>query len=281
MDVQNPGTVSQADDRPAAAAPATAPCSMASCQCSTARWRPATALRANATSPAAKTSSAELRMCWSTTIRDPADPAVANPAAFATSVRGATPVAATTTSPPTVVPSPSRTPSGVTSTTSTPPRYLAPERVTNSRSRLPASTPSRFCCGNSSGATSVVVSPRPARDAATSHPMNPAPTTTADVAPAAASRSRRASANERSDSARRPPGTGSPLGVAPHASTSAPYGMGSSGSPWSTTAWSEVEMDSTVPRCISMSRSVNHARGCSDTSVVSPRRKSLLSGGRS
>jgi hypothetical protein len=51
--VQNPGTPSHFALSPAAFAPATAPWSTASCQCSTTRGRPAQELKASAASPAA------------------------------------------------------------------------------------------------------------------------------------------------------------------------------------------------------------------------------------
>ena len=47
---------------------------------------------------------------------------------------------------------------------------------------FPASAPSRLCYGTSSGATRVTATPRRASDAAASHPMKPALTTTAERA---------------------------------------------------------------------------------------------------
>ncbi len=52
--------------------------------------------------------------------------------------------------------------------------------------RSPASSPKRLAWGTGSGATSVVDTPRIAKDAAASQPMNPAPMTTAESAFAAA-----------------------------------------------------------------------------------------------
>src|ERR687897_2505768 len=52
---QKPGAIIQAASPPAITVPATRPCSRASPQCSTLRWRPADSLKALATSPTAKT----------------------------------------------------------------------------------------------------------------------------------------------------------------------------------------------------------------------------------
>lgn len=67
------------------------------------------------------------------------------------------------------------------------------------------------------GATKVTDTSRNANDAAASQAMNPEPITTAEAAVSAALRSAVASASERSNSARRPPGTGGGPGAAPHA----------------------------------------------------------------
>ena len=82
---QKPGAASHTACSPAAVRPATSPWLSASPQCSTGRRRPAAALRASATSPAANTPSALVRRCSSQTIRPSS---ISSPAASASSLRG-------------------------------------------------------------------------------------------------------------------------------------------------------------------------------------------------
>src|ERR671910_3377954 len=85
---QKPGVLLQAASEPAITVPAMRPCSSASPQCSTLRWRPADSLYAWAMSPTAKISGALVLIEESVMI----PLSTSSPALIASCVRGATPV---------------------------------------------------------------------------------------------------------------------------------------------------------------------------------------------
>ena len=191
----NSGTPSHLACSPAADAPAMAPWSVASCQCSTARC-----VRPLRSAPARRHPRHTRRVpgCAYRSRRRRGVYGSADRPRQRCGLRGATPVAASTRSQSMVTPLSRRTPASPISSTATSPTCRAPVCVTRSRRRSAASVPSRSICGSGSGATKVTATSRSASDAAASQPMNPEPITTADVAVSAASRSTRASASERS-----------------------------------------------------------------------------------
>ena len=215
-------------------------------------------------------------MCSSTMILPSC---VVIPAPAASADCGVTPVAASTRSQSMVTPLSRRTAFSSTASTATEPTNRTPASDNRSTMRSPASTPRRASWGSRSGATRVTATPRIASEAAASHPMKPAPMTTAESACSAVARSATASASDRRYSTDRAPGTGSGDGAAPHASTRCQYPKR-----WPpdvrTVRWSTSIRFTVTDVITSTLWSSNQSCGCSPTSLCLPRRNSLLNGGR-
>jgi hypothetical protein len=137
---------------------------------------------------------------------------------------GRTPVAETMTSPSITAPVSRWTWVLSMSVTAVDPSKRTPLSDRIFATRSPTSTPNRRCSGTGSAATMVVGTPRPARQAAASQPISPAPITTAESAVRAAIRRITASANDRRLSAASAPGMRSGTELAPQASTRCQYG---------------------------------------------------------
>ena len=113
------------------------------------------------------------------------------------------------------------------SAAATPVRRSTPSSPSHDAMTSPTSAPRRSICGNSSAVARITSAPFIARDAATSHPMNPEPTTRTRPRAARAIRSESARLRSVMTPASAGIGTGGVAGRAPVASTQLSYAIGS------------------------------------------------------